>query len=270
MPSESQQPSSPSGRSKGKRLKTAFSHTGPYLFLILTLVAVSKLFQGLGGIDDFSSAFCYDLPYLCLIFAALLSMMRPGPWRVAIAVTPFIVVYAGLDLHYIFLQSVFKLEETSLLSEGFSVCPVWIRIGTFTIFFVWTISFFFFLKRRPRQFVVPLLLLALAAGPPIAAYRMPKQFLDMADTLGVSVLPWSDRWTAALMGRTVSLFLFAADKKKAMDELVLQPITDDPERDPAVLAGALREKRNIYILVPKENACGPITSLRGRNGPGRI
>ena len=247
MSSESQQPSPPSDKSK--RPKTVFSLLSPYLFLILAVMAVSLFFKGLGGIDDFSSAFCYDLPYLCLVFAALLYTMRPGLWRVAIAVTPFIVLYAGLDLHYIFLQSVFKLEDTSLLSEGFSVCPVWIRVGIFTILFVWTISFFFFLKRRPRQFVVPLLLLTLAAGPPIAAYRMPKQFLDMAETLGVSVLPWSDRWTAALMGRTVSLLLFAADKKKALDHLVLRPITDDPERDPALLAGALQEKRNIYILV---------------------
>ena len=250
MSSESQQPSSSSDRSNGERLKKAFSVVTPYLFLILALVAVSLFFKGLGGIDDFFSAFCYDIPYLCLVFAALLYAMRPGLWRVAIAVTPFVILYTGLDLHYIFLQSVFKLEDVSLLSEGFSVCPVWIRVAVFTILFVWTISFFFFLKRRPRQFVVPLLLLALAAGPPIAAYRMPKQFLDMTEeVLGISVLPWSDRWTAALMGRTVSLFLFAADKKKALDDLVLQPVTDDPERDPALLAKALHEKRNIYILV---------------------
>ncbi len=221
----------------------------PYPFLILVLLTVSWFFGRIGGIDDFSSAFRYDPPYLFLIFAALLYTMRPGIWRVAIAVIPFILLYAGTDLYYIFLQSIFKLDDIFLLSEGLNVCPAWIRAGIFTSLFVWAISFIYFLKRRPRQFVVPVLLFILAAGPPVAAYRMPKQFLDVTEFLGVSVLPWSDRWTAAIMGRTVSLLLFAADKQRALDELVLLPRVDDPDRDPVLLNNALHEKPNIHILV---------------------
>ena len=55
------------------------------------------------------------------------------------------------------------------------------------IWLILAILFLDFLAYAAVIPIVPLLLLALAAGPPIAAYRMPKQFLDMADTLGVSI-----------------------------------------------------------------------------------
>ena len=249
MSTQSHLSSSPLETNYRKLFKTSILKGIPYIFLILALLTVSWSFRRVGGIDDFSSAFLYDLPYLCLVFAALLYTMRPGLWRVAVAVTPFMLLYVSTDLYYIYLQSIFKLDDIFLLSEGLNVCPAWIKTGIFSIVFVWGIAFIFFLKRHPRQFVVPLLLFTLAAVPPIAAYKIPKQFLNVTETLGVSVLPWSDRWTAALMGRTVSLLLFAAEKKKALAELVLQPIIDDPDRDPVLLKKSLHEKRNIHILV---------------------
>jgi phosphoglycerol transferase MdoB-like AlkP superfamily enzyme len=175
--------------------------------------------------------------------------MRPGFWRVIIAVIPFILLYVSADLYYIFMSSVFKLDDLFLLPEGLMVCPVWIPVGVFAILFAWALALIFFLKRQPRQFIVPLLLLTLAAVTPLAAYRTPKQFLSAAERLGLSVIPWSDRWTAAIMGRTNSLLLFAAARQKALDELVLLPVIDDPDRDPALLVKTLHEKRNVHILV---------------------
>ncbi|MDR3631116.1 MAG: sulfatase-like hydrolase/transferase [Desulfocapsaceae bacterium] len=206
-------------------------------------------FQTIGGIDDFIIAFRFELPYLFLLFAALLYCMRPGPWRVVIAVIPFMLLYAGMDLFYIFMQSVFKLDDISLLPEGLNVSPLWMKIlGTFFAL-GWIGGFLLLLKRQPRQFLIPLLLLILAACPPLAAYKAPRHFLRGAEILGIHLLPWSDCSTSAVMGRTLSLFLFAADKRDALERLSIMPALSDPERDPALLSDALKEKRNIHILV---------------------
>jgi phosphoglycerol transferase MdoB-like AlkP superfamily enzyme len=233
----------------GTILRKILSRIAPFLVLICLLIVISYSFGPLGGIDDYFRGILWDLPYLCLIFAALLYTMRPGFWRVLIAVTPFMILYVTIDIYYIFLNRVFKFDDLMLLPEGINVCPSWALALFFLCICTWITAFLFFLKRNLRQFVVPLLLFALAAGPPLAAFKAPKQFLRSTESLGISILPWSDRWTTALMGRTSSLLLFAASQKKAMDELALLPIVDDPDRDPALLEKTLREKRNIHIIV---------------------
>ena len=230
-------------------LKKFFPKIAPYLLLAVLLCGVSWVFQMIGGINDFIIAFRFELPYLFLLFASLLYMMRPGPGRIVIAVIPFVVLYAGMDLFFIFMQSIFKLDDISLLPEGLNVSPLWLKILGSLVLIGWAGSFVILLKRQPRQFIIPLLLLFLAAVPPFAAYRIPGKFLQVAESLGIKVLPWSDRWTAAEIGRTISLFFFAADKREALDRLRLLPVVNDPEREPSLLQDVLKEKRNIYILV---------------------
>jgi hypothetical protein len=230
-------------------LKKILPHLLPYILLSLLLFGVSQGFQVIGGIDDFLMAYRYELPYLFLPFAALLYSMRPGPWRIVVAVIPFMALYAGMDLFYIFMQSIFKLSDISLLPEGLTVTPFWIKVIGSVVTLGWLGSFIVMVKRQPRHFLIPLLLIALAVVPPLAANKSPRLFLQTAESMGVHVLPWSDRWTSAVMGRTIALFLFSADKRDAIDRLSILPVFDDPERDPALLSGLLKEKRNIYILV---------------------
>jgi phosphoglycerol transferase MdoB-like AlkP superfamily enzyme len=105
------------------------------------------------------------------------------------------------------------------------------------------------LKRRGRELAAPLALLAVAAAPPAAAYLAPAGFLDTAQLAGYSLIRWSDRWSSRVMGRTASLLLFAATKEKALDELALQPILADPNRDSGLIERSLETKRNVHILV---------------------
>lgn len=221
----------------------------PYLFLALLVLAISLSFGLIGGIDEYLLAFRYELPFLLLAFAALLYLMRPGFWRIPVAAAPILLLYVGMDMYYLFMHSIFKLDDLLLLPEGLMVSPVWVQVGVAAGLAGWALAFLFLLRRRPRELVVPLILLVVAVVPPVAAFTASIQFLKAADSRGVSIVPWSDRWTVALMGRATSLMLFAAAKHKAMNELALLPVVDDPGRDPAVLKGTLQNSRNIHILV---------------------
>jgi phosphoglycerol transferase MdoB-like AlkP superfamily enzyme len=215
----------------------------------LVLWAISWSFGLVGGIRDFGSAIRFELPYLIVAYAALLYLMRPTPWRILLAAMPIIVLYLVIDLRFVYMHSVFKLDELLLLPEGLNVSPIWARIGVWGVLIVWSAVFVKNLKRSLRELAVPFLLLAVAAAPPVAAYTMPRQFLQVAHSSGLTIIPWSDRLTSAVMGRTTALFLFAATKRQALADLAMQPVVDDPQRDPALLINTLRESRNIHILV---------------------
>lgn len=230
-----------------------FRHCGltVFLFIILSIIllGISWAFGFVGGIDEYFAAFHHELPYLLLVFAALYYLMRPSAWRAIIAATPIILLYLGMDLYYIFMHSIFKLGDLLLLPEGLAVSPGWVRFGVCGGIFAWVATFLFLLKRHPRDLLLPLLLLALAAVPPVLVFNTPAQFLKAAEEQYIAVVPWSDYWTAKTAGRATSLFLFAATKQKNKAELVLLPMLDDPERDPAILKNSLSETRNIHILV---------------------
>lgn len=222
------------------------------VLLGLVLWAISWSFGLVGGIREFSSAIRFELPYLLIAYTALLFLMRPTAWRVLIAALPIIVLYLAIDLHYVYMHSVFKLDELLLLPEGLNVSPVWARVGAWVASCTWMVVFVKQLKYRPLDLAIPLLLFLLAALPPLTAYTMPRQFLKMAHSLGFDTIPWSDRFTSAVMGRTTALFLFAATKRKALEDLTMQPVGDEPDRNPALLINALHDTgvtRNIHILV---------------------
>ena len=222
---------------------------GSSVVLGLILWAISWSFGLVGGIREFSSAIRFELPYLLIAYASLLHFMRPSPWRFVIAALPIIVLYLAIDLHYVLMHSIFKLDELLLLPEGLNVSPAWLRVGAYVASIVWSIFFIKNFKRHPRDLVMPLLLLALASVPPVMAYTLPKQFLKAADASGFKIVHWSDRFTSAVIGRTTALFLFAATKNKALDDLAHHPVIDDPDRNPALLKNALQKTRNIHILV---------------------
>lgn len=221
----------------------------PYLLLSMLVLTISLSFGLIGGIDEYLLAFRYELPFLLLAFASLLYLMRPGFWRVPVAAAPILLLYVGMDMYYVFMHSIFKLDDLLLLPEGLIVSPVWVQVGVVAGLAGWALAFLFLLRRRPQELVVPMILLVLAAVPPVAAFTASIQFLKAADSRGVNIVPWSDRWTVALMGRATSLMLFAAAKHKAINELTLLPVVDDPGRDPAVLKSTLQDSRNIHILV---------------------
>ncbi len=219
------------------------------MLLGLVLWAISWSFGLVGGIRDFGSAIRFELPYLIVLYAALLYLMRPSPWRILIAAAPIIVLYLVIDLRFVLMHSVFKLDELLLLPEGLNVSPLWLKILAWAGLIVWVTLFIKNFKRRLRDFGMPLLLLALAAVPPVAAYTMPRQFLKLAGSSGLTIIPWSDRLTSAVMGRTTALFLFAATKRKALEDLAMRPVVDDPGRNPNLLINTLNDTRNIHILV---------------------
>ncbi len=221
----------------------------PYLLLAFLLLTISQSFGLIGGIDEYMLAFRYELPFLLLAFASLLYLMRPGFWRFPVAAAPILLLYVGMDMYYMFMHSIFKLDDLLLLPEGLIVSPAWVQVGVAVGLAGWALAFLSLLRRRPRELAVPLILLVVAAVPPVAAFTASIQFLKAADSRGVNIVPWSDRWTVALMGRATSLMLFVAAKHKAMNELALLPVVDDPGRDPAVLVSTLRDSRNIHILV---------------------
>jgi len=249
-------------------LKKVFSAIRPFLLLGLVLFAISGFMGLAGGINEYSSALRVELPYLVLVYAALLYLMRPGILRAVVAAVPIIIVYTGMDLYYIFMHSVPKLDDLLLLPEGLNVSPVWVRVGSFTGVTVWIALFVFLFKRHLKELVIPLGLLALAAVPPLSAYTMPKQFLHVTEELGIGVIPWSDRWTSAVMGRVTSLLLFAATKQKALDEITLLPIINDPEQDPDLIKKAMKDDRNVHIVV-LESFLDPkrFTALKFRTPP---
>ncbi len=215
----------------------------------LILWAISWSFGLVGGIREFSSAIRFEMPYLLVSYAALLHLMRPTPWRMVIAALPIIVLYLAIDVHYVLMHSVFKLDELLLLPEGLNVSPAWLRVGSYAVSTIWLIYFIKNFKRRPCELVLPVLLLVLALVPPVTAYTLPQQFLKAADVSGFKILSWSDRFTSAVIGRTTALFLFAATKNKALEDLAHHSVTEDPDRDPALLKGGLRKARNIHILI---------------------
>jgi phosphoglycerol transferase MdoB-like AlkP superfamily enzyme len=220
-----------------------------FVVLGLVLWAISWSFGLVGGIREFGSAVRFELPYLIVAYAALLYLMRPNRWRILIAALPIIALYLVIDLRFVFMHSVFKLDELLLLPEGLNVSPIWVGIGAWGALGFWLTAFVKNIKRHPDELAVPLLLLALALAPPVTAYTMPRQFLKMADSSGLGIIPWSDRLTSAVMGRTTALFLFAATKRKALEDLAQKPIVDDPDRNPALLINSLSNPRNIHILV---------------------
>ncbi len=234
----------------GGRLFRAVSETvASSVILGLILWVVSWSFGLVGGIREFSSAIRFEMPYLIVTYAALLHLMRPTPWRVVIAALPIIVLYLAIDLHYVWMHSVFKLDELLLLPEGLNVSPAWLRVGAYGVSAIWLVFFMKNFKRRPRDLAVPVLLLVLALVPPVTAYTLPQQFLKAADASGFKIISWSDRFTSAVIGRTTALFLFAATKNKALDDLSRQSVISDPYRDPALLKDGLRKVRNIHILI---------------------
>lgn len=203
----------------------------------------------IGGIADYPSVLRFEVPYLLVLFLGLTYLMRPGPWRTLIAATPIVAIYLTMDAHYVLLHSVFKLDDLVLIPEALAVAPGWLSAAAGIMVVGWLAAFAFRLKRRGRELAAPLALLAVAAMPPAAAYLAPARFLDTAQLAGYSIIGWSDRYTAAVMGRTASLLLFAATKEKALDELALQPILADPNRDPGLIERSLETKRNLHILV---------------------
>ena len=230
-------------------LKTATVAIASGLALGLVLWAMSWSFAGIGGIDDYQSVLNFEIPYLLVLFLALTYLMRPGPWRALIAGAPIVAIYLAMDLHYVLLHSVFKLDDLLLVPEALAVAPAWVLAAAGIIVFGWLTTFTYQLKRRSRELAAPLALLTIAAAPPAAAYLAPARFLDAADLAGYSLINWSDRYTAAVMGRTASLLLFAATKEKALGELALQPIIADPNRDSGLIERSLATKRNVHILV---------------------
>jgi phosphoglycerol transferase MdoB-like AlkP superfamily enzyme len=222
---------------------------GSFAVLGLVLWAISWSFGLVGGIKDFGSAIRFELPYLIVAYASLLYLMRPTPWRVLIAATPIVVLYLVIDLRFVLMHSVFKLDELLLLPEGLNVSPFWLQAGAWLALVGWSTFFIRNLKRRPRELAVPLLLLALAAAPPVTAYTLPRHFLKAAHGSGLTIIPWSDRLTSAVMGRTTALLLFAATKRQALEDLALQPVVDNPDRNPALLVNALHNPRNIHMVV---------------------
>ncbi|MDK9705801.1 MAG: sulfatase-like hydrolase/transferase [Desulforhopalus sp.] len=236
-------------KARGITLRKAGRAIAPFLVVTAIVLTISLSFGLVGGIDEYLLAFRFELPFLLLAFAALLYCLRPGALRVLIAAAPIIVLYLGMDLYYTFMSSIAKLDDLLLLPEGLIVSPAWVQISVWAAFLSWVLTFLFLLKRRPVELVIPSVLVALAAAPLIMVFTAPAQFLKMADSRGVNIVPWSDRWTVALMGRATSLMLFAAAKHKAAGELALMPMFDDPGRDPALLKSSLQEKRNIHIIV---------------------
>jgi phosphoglycerol transferase MdoB-like AlkP superfamily enzyme len=220
-----------------------------FVVLGLVLWAISWSFGLVGGIREFGSAVRFELPYLIVAYAALLYLMRPNRWRILIAALPIIALYLVIDLRFVFMHSVFKLDELLLLPEGLNVSPIWVGIGAWGALVFWLTAFVKNIKRHPDELALPLLILALALAPPVTAYAMPRQFLKMADRIGLGIIPWSDRLTSAVMGRTTALFLFAATKRKALEDLAQRPIADDPDRNPVLLINSLSNPRNIHILV---------------------
>lgn len=233
----------------GQLLRSLITTVVSSLLLGLVLWTISWFFGLVGGIREFSSAIRFEMPYLLVAYAALLYLMRPTPWRIAVAAMPIIVLYLTIDLHYVYMHSIFKLDELLLLPEGLNVSPVWARLGAWIAFVGWLLIFARLVKRRFKELLVPLLLLTIAAVPPVTAYTLPRQFLQVARSMGFQIIPWSDRFTSAVMGRTTALFLFAATKRKALDDLARQPIVADPNRNPALLINTLQNFRNIHILV---------------------
>jgi len=215
----------------------------------LGLWATSRAFGAIGGIADYSSVLKFEVPYLLVLFLGLTYVMRPGLWRVLIAAAPIFAIYLTADLHYVLLHSLFKLDDLVLVPEALAVAPAWVLAAAGIGLVGWLTAFAYLLKRRGRELAAPLALLAVAAAPPTAAYFAPARFLDAAQASGYSLIDWSDRYTAAVMGRTASLLLFAATKEKALDELALQPILADPNRDSRLIERSLETKRNVHILV---------------------
>ncbi len=242
----------------------------PFFVLSLLLLTISLSFGLIGGIDEYFAFqhdlpffllvyeifdqvrnyfFYHELPFLLLVYGALYYLMRPGTWRGVIAAAPIVLLYVGMDLYYVFMHSILKLDDLLLLPEGLTVSPIWVRMGVVAGVFFWITAFAVSLRRRPRELILPLALLLVAAIPPIAAYMAPKQFLQLAGSRGLNIVPWSDRWTSASVGRAISLLLFAANKHRAMAELATQAPIDDPGRNPEILKSTLQKSRNIHILV---------------------
>ena len=236
-------------RKTGISLRQAWWGFVPFLFITAVVLTISLAFGLIGGIDEYILAFRYELPFILLAFAALLYLMQPGLLRVLVAAAPIIVLYLGMDLYYTFMSSIAKLDDLLLLPEGLIVSPTWVQVGVWVALGTWALTFLMLFKRRPRDLLLPLMLVAMAAAPPVLSFTAPTQFLKMADSRGVNIVPWSDRWTVALMGRATSLMLFAAAKNKAMGELVVLPMIDDPGRDPNLLKSTLLNPRNIHIIV---------------------
>jgi phosphoglycerol transferase MdoB-like AlkP superfamily enzyme len=210
---------------------------------------MSSFFGDAGGIDDYPSVLRFEAPYLLVLFLGLAFLLRPGPWRYLIAAAPIVAIYLATDVHYVLLHSVFKLDDILLIPEGLAVASDWVLIAVSIAVSGWLAAFVYYLKRNGRELLPPLALLAVAATPPVAAYLAPARFLDAAEAAGLSIIDWSDRYTARVMGRSASLLLFAATKQKALDELAEQPILADPARDSRLIDGSLNSRRNIHILV---------------------
>lgn len=249
-----------------------FGVVGPYLAVIAVVFGISLSFGYFGGIDEYTLtfqgrwpfvefgfsfggfdlyllSFRYELPYVLLAFAGLLYLMRPGRLRVVVALAPVVALYLGMELYYTFLSSILKFDDLLLLPEGLIVSPWWIQAGFWLSLVSWGVTLLYLLKRSLRQLLLPSLVLLLAFLPPLATITIPNKFLGLADSRGVNIVPWSDRWTVILMGRATSVMLFAAAKAKAMEELTLLPNLDIPGRNPALLSESLGEKRNIHFIV---------------------
>ena len=262
----------PSRRPEQSWPSRLFGVIGPYLAVIAVVFGISLSFGYFGGIDEYTLSFPgrwpflefsfsfggfylyllsfrYELPYVLLAFAGLLYLMRPGRLRVVVAAAPVVALYLGMELYYTFLSSIVKFDDLLLLPEGLIVSPWWIQAGFWLGLGGWGITLLYLLKRSLRQLLLPSLMFLLALCPPLMAFTFPHKFLGFADSRGVNIVPWSDRWTVILMGRATSVMLFAAAKAKAMEELTLLPNLEIPGRNPALLRESLGEKRNIHFIV---------------------
>jgi phosphoglycerol transferase MdoB-like AlkP superfamily enzyme len=245
---------------------------GPYLLVVAIVFGISLGFGYFGGIDQYTLTFPdrwpfldikfsfggfgiyllvfrHELFFVLLIFAGLLYLMRPGKTRVVVAVVPIVVLYLGMELYYTFMSSIVKVDDLLLLPEGLMVAPWWIRLGFWLGVSSWILTFLFLLKRSLRQLLLPALIFLAALTPSLTAVMAPGAFLRLAESYGVNIVPWSDRWTVIQAGRATSAMLFVAAKKKAMEELALLPNLDLPGRNPLLLRESLGEKRNIHFIV---------------------
>ncbi len=125
------------------------------ILLGLLLWAMSWWFGGIGGIADYPSVLRFEVPYLLVVFLALTYLMRPGPWRILIAGAPIVAIYLTMDLHYVLLHSVFKLDDLVLVPEALAVAPGWVLAAAGIGVVGWLLGFACLLKRRGRELAAP-------------------------------------------------------------------------------------------------------------------
>lgn len=221
-----------------------------YTAFLLFIVALTTVFQLLGGLSSFVYHVPFEGPLVLYLYWLLNAIQREDRWTPWLAGLPIATLYGLYDGFFLAYGAVFRIVNFAELPELLQVLPLPHKTGLLAALFGPLLLVLLRLDWRKYRHAligsVPALLLGSATH--VGAER----FVNTFDEIGTDVVVWSDELSVENNGRFAMLFYFEAQRRLALEQSASfrnrAAYTDDATK----LAAALREHgagRHVHLVV---------------------